>query len=400
MNGTSMFKRFCELKDFVSNGLRGYKKWDLLDIDELTQPTEEDNRKISEYIPPIEPTQIEKVFRTYGYKAEYVDHVICPSVTVYEVSLALGTRIAQLIKLERDIARDLGLSSIRIVDRKNSPNIGIEVPNKDRLPLYFKETIEQLSEKMEIPVVFGEDTYGETIIRDLIKMPHLLVAGQTGSGKSVFLNSLISTVLATKKPQDVQLLLVDPKGNEFMSYDDVPHLLQPTATSLDDARELLEYAIEEMGARFELLKDYKCRKLSDYNEKSNDKLPYIVLVVDEFADLMLAGTPKERKEIEDMIVRVAQKARAVGIHLVLATQKPIAKVMTTLIKSNMPARVSFRVPSWNDSKVILDEKGAENLIGHGDMLFCDPLAIDEADRIKRIQAPWIPDEDIEIITNQ
>lgn len=400
MKVTSMLKRLGELRDFMSNGMRAYRNWEPIDTEQLTQPTDEDNKKISEYVPPISPDHIEKVFRTYGYKAEYVDHIICPSVTVYEVSLALGTRIAQLIKLERDIARDLGLSSIRIVDRKNSPNIGIEVPNQQRLPLYFRETIEQLSEDMEIPVILGEDTYGETVIRDLVKMPHLLVAGQTGSGKSVFLNSLISTVLATKKPQDVQLLLVDPKGNEFMSYDDVPHLMEPVATSVEDARELLQFAIEEMAARFDLLKEQKCRKLSDYNEKSGDKLPYIILVVDEFADLMLAGTPKERKEIEDMIVRVAQKARAVGIHLVLATQKPIAKVMTTLIKSNMPARVSFRVPSWNDSKVILDEKGAENLIGHGDMLFCDPLAIDEADRVKRIQAPWIPDEDIEIITNQ
>jgi len=400
MSVTSMLRRLQDLKDYMSQGIRGYRPWTLIDTEELTGPSETDNEIVSQYAPPINPKDIEKVFRHYGYKAEYVDHIICPSVTVYEVSLALGTRVGQLIKLERDIARDLGLSSIRIVDRKNSPNIGIEVPNKDRLPLYFKETVQDLPEKMDIPVVFGEDTYGENIVRDLTKMPHLLVAGQTGSGKSVFLNTLISTILATKKPEDVQLLLVDPKGNEFMSYDDVPHLLEPVATCLEDAREILSFAIKEMGDRFDLLKEEKCRKLSDYNEKTQDKLPYIVLVVDEFADLMLAGTPKERKEIEDMIVRVAQKARAVGIHLVLATQKPIAKVMTTLIKSNMPARVSFRVPSWNDSKVILDEKGAENLIGQGDMLFCDPLAIDEADRMKRIQAPWIPDEDIEIITNQ
>jgi len=200
--------------------------------------------------------------------------------------------------------------------------------------------------------------------------------------------------------------MVDPKQVEFAAYEDIPHLFnndgEPLSIASDaaEAKEVLTVAVSEMERRFELLKDLKTKKLEDYNTVAKDKLPYVVFIIDEFADLMLMGSTVERREVENMIVRIAQKARAVGIHMVLSTQKPLAQIMTTLIKANMPARISFSVSSAGDSRVVLDEGGAEALTGNGDMLYRDPTAQSEYTRIKRVQAPWLSDEDIQFLITQ
>ena len=200
--------------------------------------------------------------------------------------------------------------------------------------------------------------------------------------------------------------MVDPKQIEFAAYEDLPHLFEnegeplKIASDASEAREVLEVATGEMERRFDLLKQYRAKKIDDYNEKAEEKLPYIVFIIDEFADLMLMGSSADRREVENKIVRIAQKARAVGIHMVLSTQKPLAQIMTTLIKANMPARISFSVSSASDSRVILDEGGAETLTGNGDMLYRDPFARNEYTRIKRVQAPWLSDNEIEMLIEQ
>jgi S-DNA-T family DNA segregation ATPase FtsK/SpoIIIE len=282
---------------------------------------------------------------------------------------------------------------------KDSLTIGFEIENKDRYTVHFKELFNKLPGNQRLPLILGEGTYGEPVCYDLAAMPHLLVAGQTGSGKSVFLNTLISTLIAKLTPEQVQFLIVDPKRVEFEAYKEIPHMYddQSIAYEPDEARCLLNVAVDEMERRFELLREAGVKKIDDYNSQTEDKLPYVVFIVDEFSDLMLMGTREQKKEVETKIVRLAQKARAVGIHMVLATQKPLATVMSSLIKGNIPARVAFSVTSGTDSRVILDEIGAETLTGQGDMLFRDPAARNEYSRLIRVQAPWLSDEETEYI---
>lgn len=377
-----------------------YSNWVLPDLSNLTDPSIEDSRTVAEFQPPIDPSNIEKVFKRFGITAKYKDFRISPMVTVFQVELAEGTRLAQVTRCEKDIARDLNVTSVRIVNLKGTSDIGLEVANTERITLYFKEVIKKLPLGMKLPMVMGEDTYGNIICKDLVDMPHLLVAGTTGSGKSVFINSVIATLISKKMPSEVKFLMIDPKRVEFVAYESIPHLMKPIAYDTEEARALLDVAVQEMEERFEKLQKARVKKLSEYNAQTNNKLPYIVFIVDEFSDLMMMGGTKQKKEVENKIVRIAQKARAVGIHMILATQKPIVQIMTSLIKANMPARVAFSVQSLFDSRVILDEKGAENLVGLGDMLFSDPTSINDCDRLKRIQAPFIPDADIKLITEE
>ena len=390
-------KGLAGLQAFLSHGLSGV--WETPNVDALPDPPAEESSKEMNYAPPLYPGTIEAVLERYGVIGEFTDYRIGSAVTTYEIRLPIGTRFSSIMRYRDDIARDLSAPSLRIVQSlSDSSLIGLEVENSERYTVFFKQMLKDLPAGFSLPVIMGEDTYGQPIYEDLTEMPHMLVAGQTGSGKSVFLNSTIATLLCTKTPEELKLLIVDPKQVEFVAYEEVPHLLEPIACNPEEARALLDVAVEEMEHRFTLLREARVKKISDYNKKVVEgKLPYIVFIVDEFADLMMMGSRADHKEVESKIARIAQKARAAGIHMILATQKPLATIVTSLIKANMPTRVSFNVASMIDSRVILDEGGAETLTGNGDMLYRDPNARSEYEKLRRVQAPWISDEDLEIL---
>lgn len=392
-----------DFKSFVYGG----SPWNIPDVNELPDPPATDIDKETDYTPPVDPKEIERVLRGYKVNGIFKDYHIGSAVTTYEIKVPMGTKMSSLIRSRDDLARDLGAPSLRIIQSVTSAStIGLEIENKDRYTIHFKEMFLGIPEGLKLPVILGEDTYGDKIYVDLATMPHLLVAGRTGSGKSVFINTLITTLICKYTPEELQLIMVDPKQVEFAAYEDLPHLFNndgeplPIASDAEGAKEVLSVAVNEMERRFELFKDLKTKKLEDYNEVASEKLPYVVFIIDEFADLMLMGSASERREVENMIVRIAQKARAVGIHMILSTQKPLAQIMTTLIKANMPARISFSVSSAGDSRVVLDEGGAEALTGNGDMLYRDPTAQSEFTRIKRVQAPWISDKEIQQLISQ
>jgi len=392
MNFTKARMRLKALmgKDFDS-AIQG---WLLPSVENLSEPSNEDDKN---YQMPVEPSLVEKVFRTYGIDATFEDSFIGSSVTTFLFNLPIGTRTSRITRYRDDIARDLGAPTLRILPSVGASQIGLEIEHGVRYTVNYKEMLKSVPEKFDLPVILGENTYGQPMYADLAKMPHLLIAGQTGSGKSVFINSTIATLLAKKMPSEVKLLMIDPKQVEFVAYSDIPHLMEPIANNTEEARDLLNIAVEEMEERFTLFKKKKVKKLSEYNEKTGERLPHIVFIVDEFSDLMMMGDNKTKKDVESKIVRIAQKARAVGIHMILATQKPLATIVTSLIKANMPARIAFCVATGVDSRVILDENGAENLTGNGDMLISAP-SFDN--NVIRIQAPWIPDEDIDYIVNR
>lgn len=376
------------------------RRWERPDFSSLSGLSREDEMREASFKAPVEPSKVEQVLARYGVNGSFHDYCIGPSVTTYEVEVPVGTKLSTLERYREDIARDLGVPSLRIVKSPSAGSaIGLEVENGDRLPIDFRKLATGIPEDMALPVVMGEDTYGRPVYHDLARMPHLLVAGQTGSGKSVFVTSALATLCALRSPQELRLKLVDAKRVEFAEFEDDPHLDGEVASEPDEARALLTEAVVEMERRFGLLKDARCRKLSDYNKSVGEgkALPYIVVAVDEFADLMLMGSKPERKAVEESIVRIAQKARAVGIHLVIATQKPLVTVVTSIIKANMPARAAFSVSSSGDSRVVLDENGAEALQGMGDMLYRDPTARLESERLTRVQAPWVPEHDLRLL---
>jgi len=366
-------------------------------IDGLSDsPADEIQREIA-FQPPIDFKTVENILNQYKIKAKFSDMLIGPSVTTYLLEPSIGTKTQNILRYQNDIARDMGLPSVRVLPIvEGTSMIGIEIPHKEKFSVSYKNMVSSIPNDIKLPIIMGEDTYGNKIYEDLTNMPHLLVAGRTGSGKSVFINNLITTLLIKKSPDEVKLLLVDPKQVEFISYSGVSHLMEDIANDIEESKELLNKAVEEMERRFDLLMKAKVKKIYEYNKVNKTKLPYIVLVIDEFAELMMMGKPIEKEDVERKIVRLAQKARAVGIHMVLATQKPLVAVMTSLIKANMPARIAFTVNTYMDSKVILDDIGAENLTGNGDMLFRSPYS----NNMKRIQSPYINDADIDYITNQ
>ncbi|MBD3260262.1 MAG: DUF87 domain-containing protein [Candidatus Altiarchaeales archaeon] len=386
------------LMKFVPGAFRG--EWAFADPHDLSGRTKEDEMKELKFELPVDPADIERVLTRYGIAGNVKDYRIGTAVTTFEIKVKAGTRLGTLEKYREDLARDLQCPSLRIIKSvRDSSLIGIEVANDERFTVYFKDLLEDMPRNMRLPVAMGEDTYGDNMYIDLTETPHMLVAGQTGSGKSVFLNTVIGSLLMTRTPDQVRFLIVDPKQVEFVAYEGVPHLERPIASDPDEAMELLDYAVDEMDRRFELLRNRRVKKLKDYNTRvpERERLPYMVFIVDEFSDLMMSGTRKDSKVVESKVVRIAQKARAVGIHMILATQKPLASVMTSLIKANMPARAAFSVSSSVDSRVILDENGAEALTGKGDMLYRDPNACSDYERIRRVQAPWLSDADIDII---
>jgi S-DNA-T family DNA segregation ATPase FtsK/SpoIIIE len=320
-----------------------------------------------------------------------------PVVTMFEILPAPGVKLSKIVALQDNIALRLAASSIRIVAPiPGKRAVGIEVPNKDRAIVSFRECIEQnLPEwkKMAVPVVLGKDIQGETQIMDLVKTPHLLIAGSTGSGKSVCVNSMILSILYKRSPNEVKMILIDPKIVELKLYNDIPHLLTPVITEPKRAMQALQYCLCEMERRYALLDGLGVRDIANYNKRiqerkiCTEKLPYIVVIIDEFADLMATTG----KELEGVVARLAAMSRAVGIHLVLATQRPSIDVITGLIKANIPSRIAFMVASKTDSRIIIDQVGAEKLLGKGDMLYSsstDPFPV-------RIQGTFVSDTEVE-----
>lgn len=339
----------------------------------------------------LDPHILTAKFAEFGLKGTVANVTRGPRITRYEIKLAPGVKISQVRSLSEDLAIALMSDKVRIqAPIPGTSLVGIEILNEIPAVIGLKELIKESKKtKLELPIAIGTDVTGKPRILDLAKMPHLLIAGQTGSGKSVCLNSIIMSVLFNKTPEECELMLVDPKRVEMNSYWGIPHLRHSVVTEPDEALRMFQELVQEMDRRYRLLEEASVRNIVSYNQKGN-KMPYIVIVVDEMADLMMTSG----KELEKCIVRLAQLARAVGIHLVLATQKPVVKVITGLIKSNMPSRISFQVASKTDSRVILDQNGAEKLAGRGDMLVVHPGVIEP----ERLHGAWVSDDEIKNIT--
>lgn len=341
--------------------------------------------------------QIEKIELTYsdfGVEVKIVNSVIGPTVTQYQMQIiSKGVSVKQVIARQQDVALNLSSSGVRIGSLPDSNLIGIEVAKKkdDRLKVTFKEICEELRKKytsMSLGMVVGKAIDNKPILIELRKMPHLLVAGTTGSGKSVFTNSLIMSVLMTKSPDEVQMILIDPKKIEFSDYDGIPHLRTPVIVEADKAMVALKWCVAEMDKRYgEFAKIRGIKDIDQYNQKAGyARMPYIVIIIDEFADLI----SHLGKNLEIEVGRLVQKARAVGIHLVLATQRPSVDVITGVLKANVPGRVGLKVAQSNDSRVILDENGAETLVGYGDLLLKDPTK----NFVQRIQGVFVDSKDV------
>jgi len=348
---------------------------------------------------------LEQALETYDIEGTVEGIEAGPTVTLYSVQLAPGTKVSKLSTLAKDIARSLSAKNIRIVPTMaGRSTVGIEVPNIVREKVAMKELIASGRDQgMILPMFMGKDANGEPLVLDLARMPHMLIAGTTGSGKSVCINSIIMSWLYMKRPDEVKLVLVDPKMVELSQFEHIPHLACPVITDMGRAAASLEWAVQKMEERYTLFQEAGVRNITGYNamtseekreafdirneiEKAKvpDKLHYIVFIIDELADLILTN-----KDVEQSIVRIAQKARAVGIHLILATQRPQANVVTGLIKSNMPCRVSCKVASGMDSRIVLDGTGAELLLGNGDMMYVTPSTPD----ISRGQGTFVSDSE-------
>ncbi len=341
---------------------------------------------------------IDETFGNFGIQAKVVDFARGPTVTRYEVEPAPGEKIARVQSVQNDLARVLAVGGVRIeapVPGKNV--IGLEVPNSEREPVTFRTGIESnafTGRKAKLPLLLGKSIDGEMVIGDLAKMPHLLIAGSTGSGKSVCVNTLIMSLLFRYLPTELRFVMVDPKMVELTPYDGIPHLVRPVVTNPMDAAGVLLGCVGHMERRYKMMSEVGAKNLEQYNEKArasgDPELPYLVIIIDELADLMITSP----KEVEASIMRLAQMARATGMHLILATQRPSADVVTGLIKVNIPARVAFAVSSGIDSRTILDSTGAERLTGYGDMLFYQPGLVKSV----RLQGPYISEAELARIT--
>lgn len=351
----------------------------------------------------------------FNIDAAMGDINVGPKVTQYTLRPPSGVKLTRITALETNIALNLAAQSLRIeAPIPGQKAVGIEVPNRKAAEVRLYSTLvskQWTASRDPLSFTIGKDISGQVVVGELGKMPHLLIAGQTGSGKSVMINTLLTSLLYRNSPSDMKLILVDPKQVEMAPYEDIPHLLTPVITEPEKTISALKWAVNEMERRYKLLATEKIRNIKDYNkrlqsrakkiaiadengnvqEHEDGSMPYIVIVVDEMADLMMIA----KKDVEALIVRLAQKARAVGIHLVLATQRPSVDVITGLIKANVPARISFTVASQVDSMTILDQAGAEKLLGQGDMLFYTP----SMSKPKRIQGAWVTDDEVNKITD-
>jgi S-DNA-T family DNA segregation ATPase FtsK/SpoIIIE len=357
---------------------------------------------------------LEKTFREFGFKIKVVEIETGPVIAQYEIEMEAGLRLSKITNLADDLAIALRVPSVRIVAPiPGKCTVGIEIPNEQRMMVCLRDVMEESAgktSKMKIPLFLGKDVSGNPMVADLAALPHLLIAGRTGTGKSVCLNAIITSILMTRRPDEVRMLMIDPKMVELSGYARLPHLMHPVVTDMRKAEAILAWAVDKMEERYALLARAGVRHLTSYNQLDEDELwsrmqiededekkeiprslPFIVIVADEMADLMMTAG----KEVEQHIIRLAQKSRAVGIHLILATQKPTVDVITGLIKSNLPSRIAFQVASKTDSRVVLDENGADKLLGNGDMLFLGP----GTSILMRGQGTYLSDEEIDMITD-
>lgn len=368
---------------------------DFLNQNSLSKMNKEDKKELLS-----SATKLEETLNCFGVDAKVLQVTKGPSVTRFELQPSPGVKVSKIVNLSDDIALSLAAKGVRIeapIPGKSA--IGIEIPNRDLTPVFLREVIESeefKKSKSNLAFALGKDIAGKCIVADLSKMPHLLIAGATGSGKSVCINTLVISILYKYSPSEVKILMVDPKVVELNVYNGIPHLLIPVVTDPKKAAAALNWAVNEMNRRYKLFADNSVRNLEGYNELYNkgkipEKLPLIVIIVDELADLMMASP----HDVEEYIARLAQMARAAGMHLVIATQRPSVDVITGVIKANIPSRISFAVSSQVDSRTILDSSGAEKLLGKGDMLF---YPVGEAKPV-RIQGAFITEEEVEKVTN-
>jgi S-DNA-T family DNA segregation ATPase FtsK/SpoIIIE len=388
-----------------------YEDYELPPFELLAEP-EYGYAAVQEKVVKAKATALEGLLSEFNINARVVAADTGPVVTMFELELAAGIKVSQISALANDMARALGVGAVRVVaPLPGKHTIGIEVPNSEKEKVRMKNMMELAGSKpqsMQIPLFLGKASSGEALVSDLTSMPHLLIAGTTGSGKSVCINSLITGILLTKRPDEVKVILIDPKMVEMTAFNTIPHLMCPIVTETQTAVGILEWATVKMDERYSLLAEAKVKNVAEYNKlgaeeiikrfepssseeeaKIPKRLEYIVIVIDELADLMMTAP----KEIEAYIVRLAQKSRAVGIHIILATQRPQATVVTGLIKSNMPTRIGFRVAAKMDSRIILDQNGAETLLGEGDMLFLKPGTSD----LVRAQGTFVDEAEIKRI---
>jgi S-DNA-T family DNA segregation ATPase FtsK/SpoIIIE len=388
-----------------------YEDYQLPPLDLLAE-AEFGYASVQEKVVKSKAAALEQLLSEFNVNARVVAADTGPVVTMFELELAAGVKVSQISALANDMARALGVGAVRVVaPLPGKHTIGIEVPNSEKEKVRMRSMMEMAGgkpQKMFVPLYLGKDSSGEVLVSDLTAMPHLLIAGTTGSGKSVCINSIITSVLLTKRPDEVKMILIDPKMVEMTAFNTIPHLMCPIVTETQMAVQILEWATVKMDERYAILSEARVKNVADFNALGADevikrfnpsspeeeskipkKLPYIIIVIDELADLMMTAA----KEIEAYIVRLAQKSRAVGIHIVLATQRPQATVVTGLIKSNMPTRIGFRVAARMDSRIILDQNGAETLLGEGDMLFLKPGTSD----LIRAQGTFVDESEIKRI---
>ncbi|MBL8029720.1 MAG: hypothetical protein JNN11_00540 [Candidatus Doudnabacteria bacterium] len=338
---------------------------------------------------------IKKTLGDFGIDVEMGEVNVGPTVTQYTLRPTTGVKLSQIAALQNDLALALSAQTIRMeLPIPGKPLVGIEVPNKTSAIVRLRQvlqSVEYTGHKSKLALALGRDVAGKAVVTDLAKMPHLLIAGATGTGKSVSINSLFISLLYRNTPQDVKFIVVDPKRVEMTPYNGIPHLLTPVITDHEKAVNALKWAVAEMDRRYKLLAEAGKRNILEYNEENGLPMPYIVILVDELADLMAVA----QADVESTIVRLAQMARAVGIHLVLATQRPSVEVITGLIKANITSRVAFAVASQIDSRTILDSSGAEKLLGNGDMLYTSA----ESNKPKRIQGAYIGEKEVKKVVD-
>ena len=382
---------FQENSEIKKNFINRYNSpsLDILDNDKNSNQKKMNQSNIEE-----RSELLEKVFADFNIQITVVNVKLGPVVTLYEILPAAGIKINTIINLADDISRSMGVGAVRIAQIYGTQYLGVEVPNDQRESVTIKELLSDQNFKStvhKIPICIGKDISGNIEVIDLSKTPHLLVAGTTGSGKSVFINTLLASILYKFSPNQLRLILIDPKMLELSVYNDIAHLLTPVVTEPKKAIIALKWVCKEMERRYSLMNEEGTRNLEGYNQKASEALPYIVVFIDEMADLMMTAG----KEVEHYVQRLAQMARACGIHLVMATQRPSVDIITGSIKANFPSRVSFQVASKYDSRTVLGEIGAEQLLGNGDMLMTKNGA-----NLIRYQSAFISDNEVNKLINE
>ena len=388
-NETRVQENFA-FENNISSSEKRTLKYKLPSIDFLKTPSKKNNN-VSEN--KIDEKNLEKILLDFGVEGEVKKVSQGPVVTLYEFEPAPGVKVSKIINLSEDIARNTSSESARIATIPGSNTIGIELPKPQRENVFLSEIISESSFKkkdIKLPIALGKSISGLPITGDLSTMPHLLIAGTTGSGKSVCINTIILSLLYKHSPEKCKFILIDPKMLELSTYEGIPHLLCPVITEAKKAASVLGWVVKEMENRYKLMTKVGVRNIDGYNEKHKISMPYIVVIVDEMSDLMLVAG----KDIENYIQKLSQMARAAGIHIIMATQRPSVDVITGTIKANFPTRISFQVTSKIDSRTILGEQGAEQLLGRGDMLY-----MTSANRMTRIHAPFVSEGEIEKINN-